>query len=92
MANGTQTVITKYWPIIAAFTVVAVGYGTNMANLANAEDAIASQEQRIVAIEKDLGDIKTSVARSEVNQEHTTKDIQDIERMLDRILSKLDGE
>jgi predicted nucleic acid-binding Zn-ribbon protein len=92
MANGTQTVVMKYWPLITALVVLAAGYGTNTANLANAESAIEDVEQRVAAIETDLGEIKTSQARSEANQEHTTKDIEKIEVMLRDLVQSLDGE
>ena len=90
MANGNGThVVQKYWPIIAAFAVLAAGYGTNMANLANAEDAVQDVEQRVQAIEKDLGDIKTSQARAEANQQHTTRDVEKIEVMLRDLVQSL---
>lgn len=90
MANGNGiSVVQKYWPIITAFLVLAAGYGTNTANLANAEGAIQDVEQRVAAIEKDLGDIQTSQARAEANQEHTTKDIEKIEVMLRDLVQSL---
>ena len=92
MANGTQTVIIKYWPIIAAFAVLAVGYGTNTANLANAESDITDTQARVAAIEKDLGEVKTSIAKIETNQEYTTRDIEGINRSLERIVENLNGE
>ncbi len=89
MANGTQTIIMKYWPLITALVVLAAGYGTNTANLANAEEAIQDVEQRVAAIEKDLSTIQTSQARAEANQEHTTRDIEKIEVMLRDLVSTL---
>ena len=87
MANGAP--ITKYLGIAVVIVTVAAGWGTNRANLANAEEDIQETEVRVAAIEKDLGEIKTSIARSEVNQQHATKDIEQIEVMLRDLVQTL---
>ncbi len=82
--------IKYYWPMVVALAIVAVGWGAGGARLANAEKDIISQEDRIKAIESDLGDVKTSTSLIENNQRHMKEDIGEIKESLGAIAESLE--
>ncbi len=79
--NGTNGIL-KFWPIIVATLLLAVGYGTNGTRLLHAEETIKLHEERIQEVEKALGDINTTLATVVANQENFKGAMSDIKELV----------
>lgn len=77
------------WILIAAFAALASGWGTTTYRVAHAEEELTEVEKRVVAIEKDLGAVRESLVRVEVNQDHTDEDLSEMKSYLTEILREL---
>lgn len=90
MANGQPTPLLRYWPMVVVAVGLAVGYGTNTANLVHAEEEIVEHAERLESIEKNLGSINTSVATIVLTQEFTQEDLKDIKALLNQLSRQLE--
>lgn len=76
MAEGNGSLLRAWWPIIVVAGSGLIAWGSSSFRLASAEEDVKDNKARISQLERDIGEIKVSLAKIETTQTTSAADLE----------------